>query len=481
MAIYTDLSKLGRVQLPSGTQYALVDVDGRLMLAPSFSSESTYSTGDHVIHGDGLFRAKSDIQTAGEWNPANWDAVTVDSEIKRLESSIAGGVHYRGKTTTALYDGSTTNPITVGGSSYTAESGDLVILDVASVETAYAADTAYAAHTYLSNASRSYITKEAITAEENTSFAAIEGKLNAISSEPEFLFDGSAWSVLGPIADGLGELAFKDTATGTYIKPTGTGSVTIKNYTTTTGSLATTTITGTNGTVNASNITDVASSQFATADAESTTVAVSAASATLVGNADVGDEVDVGTSLTGTTTFVTDALKSAELEGTTTFNTDAIKSAALTGTKTFTTTGITTSVDGDCLTFAAASTGTVGISTTPATTATVSLSTESAGASEKGTVALGTSKIKPAKAVSASSTSITGVGGTTTIRGVSGTASAVTGVTYSQVTPAKVADASTTVATGTLGSGNDIVVGITAGTETAQVSVGTTTDNVTVK
>lgn len=54
MAVYADLSKLGRVQLPSGTVYALVDVDGRSMIAATYSTSASYDTGDYVIYGDNL-------------------------------------------------------------------------------------------------------------------------------------------------------------------------------------------------------------------------------------------------------------------------------------------------------------------------------------------------------------------------------------------------------------------------------------------
>ena len=201
MAIYTNKSQLGRIKLPSGTEYALVDVDGRLMLAPNFSTEASYSIGDHVLYdgpqgavaGCNLYRFKVD-HSAGEWNSQQVDLVTVDSEIKRLEGLIAGGIHYRGKTVTPLYDGATTNPISIGGTSYTAESGDMVILDLTSQSapvSAYAINTAYLANTYIKNDGIVYIVKEAITALENTNFRAIEEKLGALKNEPEFLFDGS--------------------------------------------------------------------------------------------------------------------------------------------------------------------------------------------------------------------------------------------------------------------------------------------------
>ena len=493
MAIYADLPKLGRVKLPSGSTYALIDVDGRSMIAPTFTAEGSYNTGDHVIYGDNLYRFNSD-HAAGAWTGTDASQVTVDSEIKRIETIIAGGISYVGKTTTALYDGATTNPISINGASFTASAGNLTILDRDSVAVAYATGSAYPVHTYIKNGGIYYITNAAVTATENTSITAIESKLDVVSSDPEFLFDGTTWAALGSIADGLGDLAFKDSASGTYIKPTGTGSVSVKKYTGTTKSLATTTIVGTNGTVSASKISAVTTGAFATVGSE---VAVATAgenvtvatqgSEVAVGNADVGTAKAVGTALGGTTSFNTDAIKDAELTGTTSFNTDAIKSAALTGTKTFTTNGVTTSVDGDCLTFANSSTGTVGIETAAASKASVGIETTAAS---KASVTLTTENILPAKALTSASTkvrqvggtvTITPVGGTETITQVGGSANAVTGVTHAEVAAAKVASAATTVATGSLTTGSDLVTGLTESSETATVTVGTTSETVTVR
>ena len=483
MAIYADLAKLGRVQLPGSpaTTYALIDVDGRAMLAPNFSSSASYEQGDHVIYGDNLYRAKTAI-VAGAWNSANWDQVTVDTEIKRLEGIISGGVHYKGKTATALYDGATTNPISIGGASYTAEAGDLVIVDLSAsgVASAYATSVAYAIHTYIVNNGIYYITNAAITSGENTSFTAIEAKLDALTSDPEFLFDGTTWAALGSITDGLGDLAFKDSASGLYVKPTGSGTVSVNTYTPSTKKLSTTTVTGTDGTLNASEVSVKTTKSFAIRDASATEVALAANESTKVGNADVGDSVQVGTSLTGTTTFLTAAIKDAELTGTTTFNTDAINAATLGGTTTFATNGVViTGVDGDCLTFGNISTGTVTISTTNASTGTVGINTTAADAT--GTVSLGKTSITPAKAVGAGSTTITGVRGTASIYGTSGTDTAITELNITAVTPAKVAASATTVATGSLEAGNQLVDGLTAGTESKTVTVGTTTETVVVK
>lgn len=461
MASYSNLPKLGRVKLENNTTYALIDKDGRAMLAPGWNNASSYAIGDHVIYQDTLYRCKA--ATTGAWDATKWDACTVDEEIKRLEDEVTGGIHYRGKTTTALYDGCTTNPITIDGSSYTAEAGDLVLLNIASVAVTYATNTAYSAHTYLKHDDTFYITNSAITAAQNTSWTAISSKVDLITSEPKFLFDGTKWSSLGSISDGLGDLAYKDDASGEYVKPTGTGSVNINTYAPSTSKLVTTSIYGVSGSTSVAYISSVPTTSFAVAG-----------DAVVYGTADVGTALSVGTSLGGTTTFVTTALYSASLTGTTTFNTDAIKGANLTGTTTFNTDAIKTSVDDDCLIFTAASTATVGISTTAASTATVSLSTTAAGASQKASVTLTTSSITPAKAADT----------TRKITGVSGTATGVTGVTYTTFSVPTAATSAITVATGALaadGGGATIVYGLSSSTTSATVNVGTTTDTVVVK
>lgn len=94
------------------------------------------------------------------------------SDIADIQRAISGGIHFRGKTTTALTDGATTNPITINGESYTAVSGDLVLYD-----------------------------------------------------EKEFLFDGTKWIEMGDLSL-LGTLAYKDSASGSF---TPAGSVSAPN------------------------------------------------------------------------------------------------------------------------------------------------------------------------------------------------------------------------------------------------------------
>ena len=313
--------------------------------------------------------------------------------------------------------------------------------------------------------------------------------MDVVKSDPVFLFDGSLWNLIDSESEGLGDLAYKDTASGTYRRPTGSGSVTVDTVTAPTKKkLSTTTITGTNGTVNATYVTggtekDIAkvgtAVRYGTADVGAAVVygtANRAASATVYGTADVDTAVAVGTSLTGTKTF----------------NTDAIKSASLTGTKTFTTSGITTSVSGDCLTFTNASTGTVGIETAPASTGTVGISTTAASTA---TVGLGTTNITPAKAAPSTQTIYGAVSApssqtltpavaapnTQTLTPAASNGTLTGSYILSQQTPAKVASAATTVATGGLETGDQLVSDINTGTDTRTITVGYENATVTVR
>lgn len=83
-------------------------------------------------------------------------------DIASIEQSIAGGVSFIGETTTAISDGSTTNPIVINGNNHTAISGNLVVY-----------------------------------------------------GKKEFVFDGTKWIEFGDLGT-LKALAFKDSASGSF-------------------------------------------------------------------------------------------------------------------------------------------------------------------------------------------------------------------------------------------------------------------------
>lgn len=556
MAVYSDLAKLGRVKLPSGTTYALIDVDGRAMLAPNFSTSTSYNEGDYVIYGDTLYRFNTD-HAAGAWNSAQADSATVGSELNRIIGLISGGVHYRGKTTTPIHDGSTDNPITVNGGSLTVIDGDMVTLELdpnaspAGVASVYATGTAYSAGTYLKNGSDYYYVKEAVTANENTSISAIAGKLDKVQSNPMFIFAEGQWSSFGGIGDGLGDLAYKDSASGTYVKPTGSGSVTIKNVSVDKGALATTTITGVDGTESVSKMTAGTAVAVATVDtavvygtadvdtAVTYGTANKAATATTVGNANVASTAtavaQAGSTFYYGTADVDTAVTVAQAGTQVTYGTANVGEAVTYGTancgtavtgvakvdttqKTFNTDGIKVNgvIDGDCLEFVAASTGNIygvqstGVSITPAVASNTTL-TPAVASTSKLTPVGDTVSITPAKSAGqahsaqqvggtiniyeavASNTSIYGaVDSTLTLTPAKAAPStqkivpakangSITPWTESAKTVAKAAASATTVATGSLTTGTQLVTNVTQGTESATVTVGTTTDTVTVE
>lgn len=462
MAVYSNLAKLGRVKLPSGTTYALIDVDGRAMLAPNFSTSTSYNEGDYVIYGDTLYRFNTD-HAAGAWDDTQANSATVGSELNRIIGLISGGVHYRGKTTSPLHDGSTDNPITVNGGSLTVIDGDMVTLELdpaaspAGVASVYATGTAYPVGTYLKSGSDYYYVKEAVTAQENTSISAIAGKLNKVQSNPMFIFAEGQWSSFGGIGDGLGDLAYKDSASGTYVKPTGSGSVTIKDVTSNKAALATTTITGVKGTTSVSKATagtavNVATvdtaKRYGTANVGDAVVygtANRAASATTVGNANVATSATsvatAGSTFYYGTADVDEAVSVATAGTQVTYGTANVGAAVTYGTanpgtpvtvakvgtsKTFSQNAIKLAdnpiQDTDCLVFVAAGSDSVigvadedGISVTPAVASNTTLTPAvAAPPTQKLTPVGGTKSITPAKSAGQSH-SARGVGGTTNI------------------------------------------------------------------
>jgi len=106
--------------------------------------------------------------STGEIHAQNFSDAPFKSKAKGGGSGSGGSIY---RTTTALTDGAETNPITVNGQEVTAVSGDF-----------------------------------------------------AVYNTQEFLFDGTQWNLLGDRV-GLGDLAYKDTASGSYT-PAGSVSVT---------------------------------------------------------------------------------------------------------------------------------------------------------------------------------------------------------------------------------------------------------------
>ena len=102
--------------------------------------------------------------------------------ISDIQSSITGAMHWKGYTTSELVDGSTTNPVTIGGESVTCAAGDVV---------------------------------------------AIQGGTG--EADLEFVWSGSKWQEYGSTGS-LKALAFKDSASTTYT-PAGTNQASAVTFT----------------------------------------------------------------------------------------------------------------------------------------------------------------------------------------------------------------------------------------------------------
>lgn len=61
---------------------------GTALLAPNYSSSSTYKVGDHVIYSGNYYVCKTAITTAEAWTAAHWTQVTVGGEAADLKSAL---------------------------------------------------------------------------------------------------------------------------------------------------------------------------------------------------------------------------------------------------------------------------------------------------------------------------------------------------------------------------------------------------------
>lgn len=521
------VGRIGKVQMPNGNEYYLVDRQGRLMIAEAFStsSASTYAPGDYVIYEDksdppdlskdGLYICLT-ATTGGTFDENAWLKTDVGQQLINLKNSISGGIHYIGVTTTSLYEGSTINHIDIKGSGSTTidtpvTKGDLTIEQ----PLMYAANTAYTKGQYISyldalEGQVIYQIKQDITAAVNTGWSVmLMGYVQKAVTEPEFIWDGTSWNEIGSISPRVfGKLAFKDNVVGTYTAPTGSGTVTVPTVTSTKQKLSTTTITGTNGTESVSAVSggstkDIAkvgtAVRYGTANVGTAVTygtANRAASPTTVGNANVGTAVVYGTAnkASSATTVGNANVGSATVYGKANKKSTATQvGTALGGTTTFNTEGYTATVNNasETLVFAVGNTATVTLtksniyeavdapSTQTLTPATAS-STTIYGAVD----APNTQKLTPA---AASSTTIYGAETSTatltpavaapndqTLTPAESNGTLTGSYTIAAKTVAKVAASATTVATGGLEDGDQLVSDVTVGSTTATVTVGTT-------
>ena len=343
-----NLPNLSKIKLPTGSEYRLTDKDLREMVnVKVFATGTAYTTNEIIYYPneDTLYRVTADFTGGETLDKTKVTETNISKEIEdrynEIKSLIAGGTHYRGKTTTELVDGSTTNPIIIEGQSYTAEAGDIVIYD------------------FVDDLKQ--------------------------TKELEFIWSGTQWNEFGSTGI-IRALAFADTASGEYTKPTGEGSTTINVYELTGNNSTATTVTGATD-VEYVNGLSGGTYTFNTDAVKNVTLTSSAE--------DSPKEVIYDLSDDATTTFNTDAIKSASLTGTTTFVTSAIGSVELTssattntvvtnltGTTSFATLAYEPILDAEeteCLSFTITTNATFGVDTTTLGLTTTDAATNSVG------------------------------------------------------------------------------------------------------
>ena len=203
----------------------------------------------------------------------------VDAGARDLIAQLQANGKYLGVTTTALTEGSTTNPITIAGKSVTAKAGDWVILS---------------------------------------------------GNKKEFIFNGTSWQEFGDMSN-LGSLAYEDSASGTVtdyvtgasssfkgtaatlkLTPAGSIALTNSNKTATVSAASSGTVTYTPAGSNASSTVSGSCSVTATGSVSAPTISVATAGTTT----SVYSITAVGTLPTLTTTVENEVLTIGFNQGT---------------------------------------------------------------------------------------------------------------------------------------------------------------------
>lgn len=92
------------------------------------TNADSLTAGSLLVNGNTNF-----VQSPTAPTPASGDASTKLATTEFVKTSVAGlsgAMHFKGTTTSAIVDGSTTNPIVIDGSNHTAAAGDVVLREI---------------------------------------------------------------------------------------------------------------------------------------------------------------------------------------------------------------------------------------------------------------------------------------------------------------------------------------------------------------
>ena len=103
---------VGTTELDLTNYYSKSEIQGinNQLLASAYDNTSTYSIGDFVIYNNTLYRCKTNVSTAENFDSSKWTSVKVSDYIGQFESSLANtndsvSVKFNQDTSTLLGDG----------------------------------------------------------------------------------------------------------------------------------------------------------------------------------------------------------------------------------------------------------------------------------------------------------------------------------------------------------------------------------------
>lgn len=125
---------------------------GTSLLAPNYSTEATYTVGQHVIYSGNLYSCITAITTPEAWDATHWTQVQVGNEVNDLKSAFVNGIV---RSTTSIWvNGSLVSTTGITAVSTTKIRSEVIDRDIISVTPAsgyYVCVFVYDGNTYLGN------------------------------------------------------------------------------------------------------------------------------------------------------------------------------------------------------------------------------------------------------------------------------------------------------------------------------------------
>ena len=106
-----------------------LDVTGNAYFHNETQADSL-TAGSLLVNGNTSFSQSPTAPTPASGDNSTKLATT--EFVKNSVTGLSGAMHFKGTTTSSIVDGSTTNPVVIGGSNYTAAAGDVVLREITS-------------------------------------------------------------------------------------------------------------------------------------------------------------------------------------------------------------------------------------------------------------------------------------------------------------------------------------------------------------